>query len=163
LPGVNETLRVNGKDRITTDPALLEPLAVNGKAPRSGILITAEEVYFHCGKALIRSDLWNPEKHLPKGQWPSLGRIIAAQLGSAPPRASRRRRARARASPPPPRATAPGFTDPGRLRCGVRGGAPRLLPCRGFASHRARPLPLLCRPGDRDAPVPVRHKRHAVF
>ncbi|MBV9016514.1 MAG: pyridoxamine 5'-phosphate oxidase family protein, partial [Alphaproteobacteria bacterium] len=71
VPGVNETLRVNGKARVTTDPALLEPLAVNGKVPRSGILITAEEVYFHCGKALIRSDLWNPEKHLPKGQWPS--------------------------------------------------------------------------------------------
>src|SRR5262249_23172249 len=84
VPGVNEPLRVNGKARITTDPALLEPLAVNGKVPRSGILITAEEVYFHCGKALIRSDLWNPEKHLPRGQWPSLGRIIAEQIGTDP-------------------------------------------------------------------------------
>ena len=81
VPGVNETLRVNGRARITTDPALLEPLAVNGKVPRSGILITAEEVYFHCGKALIRSDLWNPEKHIPRGEWPSLGRIIAEQIG----------------------------------------------------------------------------------
>ena len=84
VPGVNETLRVNGKARITTDPALLEPLAVNGKVPRSGILITAEEVYFHCGKALIRSDLWNPEKHIPRGEWPSLGRIIAEQIGTDP-------------------------------------------------------------------------------
>ena len=81
MPGVKETLRVNGRARITTDPALLEPLAVNGKVPRSGILITAEEVYFHCGKALIRSDLWNPEKHIPRGEWPSLGRIIAEQIG----------------------------------------------------------------------------------
>src|SRR5260221_166462 len=63
---------------------LLEPLAVNGKVPRSGILITAEEVYFHCGKALIRSDLWNPEKHLARGEWPSLGRIIAEQIGTDP-------------------------------------------------------------------------------
>src|SRR6266436_164884 len=54
VPGINETLRVNGRARITTDPELLEPLAVSGKTPRSGILISAEEVYFHCGKALIR-------------------------------------------------------------------------------------------------------------
>src|SRR5436853_2042005 len=84
VPGLNETLRVNGRARITTDPALLEPLAVSGKVPRSGILITAEEVYFHCGRALIRSDLWNPEKHIPRGEWPSLGRIIAEQIGTDP-------------------------------------------------------------------------------
>ena len=84
VPGVNETLRVNGRARITTDPALLESCAVQGKVPRSGILITAEEVYFHCGKALIRSDLWNPEKHVPRGEWPSLGRIIAEQIGTDP-------------------------------------------------------------------------------
>jgi len=81
VPGVNETLRVNGRAQITTDPALLEPCAVNGKLPRSGILITAEEVYFHCGKALIRSDLWNPEKMLKHSDFPSLGRIIAEQIG----------------------------------------------------------------------------------
>jgi len=85
VPGVNETLRVNGRARITTDPALLEPLAVNGKVPRSGILITAEEVYFHCGKALIRSDLWNPEKMLKHSDFPSLGRIIAEQIGDGRP------------------------------------------------------------------------------
>src|SRR5258705_6743626 len=84
LPGVNETLQVNGRARITTDPALLEPCTLQGKVPRSGILITAEEVYFHCGKALIRSDLWNPEKHVPRGEWPSLGRIIAEQIGTDP-------------------------------------------------------------------------------
>jgi uncharacterized protein len=80
VPGVNETLRVNGTARITADPALLEPLAVNGKVPRSGILITAEEVYFHCGKALIRSDLWNPEKHLRRAEFPSLGRVLTEQI-----------------------------------------------------------------------------------
>ena len=81
VPGLRETLRVNGRARITSDPALLEPCAVNGKVPRSGILITAEEVYFHCGKALIRSDLWNPEKHIKQSDFPSLGRIITEQIG----------------------------------------------------------------------------------
>src|SRR5271154_1469497 len=81
VPGLNETLRVNGRARVTTDPALLEPLAVNGKVPRSGILVAAEEIYFHCGKALIRSDLWNPEKQLRKSEFPSLGRILADQIG----------------------------------------------------------------------------------
>src|SRR6201988_5578741 len=80
VPGVNETLRVNGRARVTTDPSLLEPLAVNGKVPRSGILVAAEEIYFHCGKALIRSDLWNPEKKLPRSAFPSLGRVIADQV-----------------------------------------------------------------------------------
>ena len=81
VPGVNETLRVNGRARVTTDTALLETMAVNGKAPRSGILVAVEEVYFHCGKALIRSDLWNPEKQLKRGEFPSLGRILADQIG----------------------------------------------------------------------------------
>ena len=85
VPGINETLRVNGRAQVTTDPALLEPLAVNGKVPRSGILVAAEEIYFHCGKALIRSDLWNPKKHVARGSWPSLGRIIAEQVGGMDP------------------------------------------------------------------------------
>jgi len=81
VPGINETLRVNGRSRITTDPTLLEPLAVNDKVPRSAILVTAEEVYFHCGKALIRSDLWNPDKQVRRLDFPSLGRILADQIG----------------------------------------------------------------------------------
>ena len=85
VPGINETLRVNGQAKVTTDPELLEPLSVNGKAPRSGILVAAEEIYFHCGKALIRSDLWNPEKHVARAAWPSLGRIIAEQIGGMDP------------------------------------------------------------------------------
>ena len=81
VPGLRETLRVNGRAQITRDPALLEACAVNGKVPRSGILVTAEEVYFHCGKALIRSDLWNPEKRVAQQDFPPLGRIIAEQIG----------------------------------------------------------------------------------
>ncbi len=81
VPGIRETLRVNGRAQITVDPTLLEACGVNGKPPRSGILVTADEVYFHCGKALIRSDLWNPEKHVPRKDFPSLGVVIAEQIG----------------------------------------------------------------------------------
>jgi uncharacterized protein len=82
VPGLRETLRVNGRAGITTDPALLQSCAVQGKLPRSGILVKAEEVYFHCGKALIRSDLWNPEKMLKHSDFPALGRIISEQIGN---------------------------------------------------------------------------------
>ena len=81
VPGINETLRVNGKSSISTDPTLLELFAVNGKVPRSAIMVTAEEIYFHCGKALIRSDLWNPDKQVRRSDFPSLGRILADQIG----------------------------------------------------------------------------------
>jgi PPOX class probable FMN-dependent enzyme len=81
VPGIRETLRVNGRAQITTDPTLLAATAVNGKVPRSGILVSAEEVYFHCGKALIRSDLWNPEKQIKQSDFPSLGIIINEQIG----------------------------------------------------------------------------------
>ena len=90
VPGLRETLRVNGRACVTTDPALLEPCAVGGRMPRSGILITAEEVYFHCGKALIRSDLWNPAKMLKHADFPSLGRIITEQIGHGDPVAAER-------------------------------------------------------------------------
>jgi PPOX class probable FMN-dependent enzyme len=81
VPGINETLRVNGRARITSDLALLEPLAVNGKVPRSGILVSADEIYFHCGKALIRSDLWNPQKYIRRSDFPSLGEVLTEQIG----------------------------------------------------------------------------------
>jgi len=90
VPGLRETLRVNGKARVTTDPALLDPCAVGGRAPKSGLLVTAEEVYFHCGKALIRSDLWNPEKMLKHADFPSLGRIITEQIGTGDAAAAER-------------------------------------------------------------------------
>jgi PPOX class probable FMN-dependent enzyme len=80
VPGIKETLRVNGHARITTDKAMLEPLAVNGKAPAAGLLVETEEVFFHCGKALIRSDLWNPEKQVARDAFPSLGKVIADQI-----------------------------------------------------------------------------------
>jgi PPOX class probable FMN-dependent enzyme len=81
VPGIRETLRVNGRAQITTDPELLKATEANGKLPRSDILVTADEVYFHCGKAIIRSDLWNPEKHVARTDFPSLGIVIAEQIG----------------------------------------------------------------------------------
>jgi PPOX class probable FMN-dependent enzyme len=80
VPGINETLRVNGAVRVTIDPALLAPLAVAGKMPTAGLLVAIEEVYFHCGKPLIRSDLWNPDRGIERAHFPSLGRILADQI-----------------------------------------------------------------------------------
>ena len=81
VPGIDETLRVNGPARITIDPAVLEPLAFEGKPPVAAIVVSVEEVFFHCGKALIRSDFWNPERRVARGSFPTLGRILADQIG----------------------------------------------------------------------------------
>src|SRR6476660_5250546 len=59
VPGVGETLRVNGRAAISVEPALLESFVVDGKAPRSVLLVTIETVYFQCTKALVRSHLWD--------------------------------------------------------------------------------------------------------
>ena len=82
VPGVNETLRVNGTARIVTDATLLEPAVAQGKVPRTGLLITVEEAFLHCGKALIRAKLWDAERHVPRNRRPSLGRMIADQTGA---------------------------------------------------------------------------------
>lgn len=79
IPGFEDTLRLNGKARITDDPALLAGCAVNGKAPKVGILITVEEVFMHCAKALKRSKLWGPEYKQDRAQMPSIARIILEQ------------------------------------------------------------------------------------
>jgi len=81
VPGMNETLRVNGRAEITTDPALLTPLAVKGKHPLSGIVVRVEEAFLHCGKALIRSRLWDPETRIDRTSFPSLGKMVADQIG----------------------------------------------------------------------------------
>jgi PPOX class probable FMN-dependent enzyme len=81
VPGVRETLRVNGRARISTEPDLLAEMPAQGKLPSSALVVSVEEVFFHCGKALIRSELWNPERHVPPGTIPPIGRMIAEQLG----------------------------------------------------------------------------------
>jgi PPOX class probable FMN-dependent enzyme len=79
VPGFDETLRVNGTGRLVTDAALLTPLEAQGKVPATGLLVSITEVFFHCGKALIRSKLWDPSRHVARDSFPSLGRIIAEQ------------------------------------------------------------------------------------
>jgi uncharacterized protein len=77
IPGVGETLRVNGRAAISIDPDLLARFPAQGKLPRSVLVATVESVYFQCPKALVRSDLWNPDKRLPRSALPSTGTILA--------------------------------------------------------------------------------------
>ncbi|ASL45991.1 hypothetical protein bAD24_III01245 [Burkholderia sp. AD24] len=75
IPGVGESLRVNGRGRITNDPKWLDSLAVVGKLPRTVLLIDVDTVYFHCSKALVRSKLWDPARHVERSRLPSAGEI----------------------------------------------------------------------------------------
>ncbi len=77
IPGVGETLRINGSAAISVDPALLERFPFRGTLPRSVIVVTVDRIYFQCPKALVRSELWNPEKHTPRKSLPSTGTILA--------------------------------------------------------------------------------------
>ena len=79
VPGVNETLRVNGDATVITDTDRLAPFSAQGKAPVGGLLITVREAFFHCAKALMRSSLWDPSRHIERRSFPTLGRIIADQ------------------------------------------------------------------------------------
>jgi uncharacterized protein len=76
IPGVGDMFRVNGRASITDDAELLEPCAVQGRVPKLGLVITVEEAYTHCSKAIIRSDLWNPENHIERSELPSSGEIL---------------------------------------------------------------------------------------
>ncbi len=88
LPGVDETLRVNGRGRTTEDPELLAPFAVNGKPPLSALVIDIDECFLHCGKALIRSRLWDPETRIERRSFPSLARMVADQIAGVDERAA---------------------------------------------------------------------------
>jgi PPOX class probable FMN-dependent enzyme len=77
IPGIGETLRINGRGSVSIAPDLLSRFTVNGKAPRSVLIIDIETVFFQCSRALVRSDLWNPDKHLPRSSLPSTGAILA--------------------------------------------------------------------------------------
>jgi PPOX class probable FMN-dependent enzyme len=82
VPGINETLRVNGRARVVTDGDLLAPLTAQGKVPGAGLLIEVDEVFFHCAKALMRSHLWDPATQIERKTFPSLGKIIADQTAA---------------------------------------------------------------------------------
>lgn len=77
VPGVGETLRVNGTARISVDPALLARFAVDEKLPRSVLIVDVQTVYFQCSRALLRSRLWDPATHVPRSALPSVGRILS--------------------------------------------------------------------------------------
>ncbi len=81
VPGMNETLRVNGHARIITDEALLAPCAVNGRAPKQGMIVEIDEVYMHCAKSMIRSKLWEADRHIDRKSFPSIGEIYADRFG----------------------------------------------------------------------------------
>jgi PPOX class probable FMN-dependent enzyme len=83
IPGIDETLRINGTAQISQDPALLAAAAVNGRPPRVIILVSVKEAFLHCGKALKRSKLWREDYRIEKRDFPSLGRMIIEQAKPA--------------------------------------------------------------------------------
>ncbi len=82
VPGVNETLRMNGRARIIVDPTLAATFVVNGKAPHTLLEVTVDRVYFQCAKALIRSRLWSADAQVPRSAVPTTGEILAEITGS---------------------------------------------------------------------------------
>ena len=86
IPGVDETLRVNGKARLTDSPALLQRFSTAKRAPKLVIEVSVEDVYLHCAKALMRSKLWSVERHVNRAVLPTMGQMLNDQTGiQAPP------------------------------------------------------------------------------
>lgn len=81
LPGMDETVRVNGTARLSDDPALLASMAVEGKAPRCAIVVEVRQAYLHCAKAFRRSRLWTGENRVARSEFPTLACIVQDQLG----------------------------------------------------------------------------------
>ena len=78
IPGAGNTLRVNGAAHLSIEPELLASFAVDGKPPRSVMVMRVETVFFQCARAIVRSELWNPNRHVDPASLPSAGRILAA-------------------------------------------------------------------------------------
>ena len=81
LPGTNETARIAGTARFSTDKELLASMAVQGKEPKCAIVVSVRQAYFHCAKALLRSRLWTGDYAQPKGTFPSISRMVGDQVG----------------------------------------------------------------------------------
>jgi uncharacterized protein len=81
VPGVGETIRVIGRASISTDPVVIESFAVNGKTPRTVIVVAVERVFFQCSKAIVRSKLWDPSVHVARERLPTAGTILAGISG----------------------------------------------------------------------------------
>lgn len=84
VPGMRETLRVNGSAYVTDDPDVLARMRTEAKSPILAIVVDVAEVYFHCGRALIRSRLWDPASQALAAELPSVGEIAAEQMGADP-------------------------------------------------------------------------------
>ncbi|WP_075216998.1 pyridoxamine 5'-phosphate oxidase family protein [Mongoliimonas terrestris] len=80
IPGVDETLRVNGTAEILVDPALLQRFAADGRAPKTVLRIEVREAYLHCAKAFMRSRLWDPAAQVDRSSLPSMGQMLKDQL-----------------------------------------------------------------------------------
>jgi PPOX class probable FMN-dependent enzyme len=81
IPGIDDTLRVNGRATLSTDAALLSSMIEFGKLPRAVVEISVREAYLHCPKALMRSRLWSPDVQMKRSELPSLGQMIRDQTG----------------------------------------------------------------------------------
>ena len=77
IPGSGSTLRVNGRAHVSAEPDLLASFKVEGKMPRTVIVMTVDEIYFQCARAIVRSDLWNPDKRVDPKSLPTPGQILA--------------------------------------------------------------------------------------
>lgn len=84
VPGFDDTLRVNGKAHLSTDPEILAPMALNGKVPTLAVVVTVAEVFLHCAKAFRRSRLWDPMARQERREMPSLLKMILDQTTGAP-------------------------------------------------------------------------------
>jgi len=82
IPGFEDTLRVNGRARISTDPDLLARMAVDDKPPRSAIVVSLGEAYLHCAKSIKRARLWEPDAQIPRDRLPSLAQMVIDQTKS---------------------------------------------------------------------------------
>ena len=85
VPGIDETLRVGGRGKLTAAPELMADMIEFGKPPRAVLQIEVREVYFHCGKALMRSKLWSAETRVERAVMPSIGQVIHDQTGLGEP------------------------------------------------------------------------------
>ena len=85
VPGVDETLRVNGDARLSTEPGLLARFAEASKPPRLVVEVRVREAYLHCAKALMRSKLWDPARHPPRSALPTMGEMLKDQIGDHAP------------------------------------------------------------------------------
>jgi uncharacterized protein len=81
IPGCNETIRVMGRAAISADPALTQQFVMEGKTPRTVLIVAVESVFYQCAKAIVRSKLWDPSRHIERKSLPTAGMILAELTG----------------------------------------------------------------------------------